>query len=300
MATSLPEMGLTPPTVSSPVRRWLAGRHVFDLSRPLIMGVLNVTPDSFSDGGRFFEPEEALARAEQMISEGADIIDVGGESTRPGAAEVSWQEELRRVAPIVEAMAARGFPVSVDTSRPEVMRAVIETGAAIINDVRALQLPGALDAVASSDVGVCLMHMQGTPATMQAAPVYSDVLAEVSAFLRERAVACEAQSIERERIVLDPGFGFGKTPRHNLKLLRELSDIAGMGWPVLAGLSRKSLLGHIVGRSVTDRQSASVAAALMAVERGASVVRVHDIAATRDALLLWRVVNEKELGFDEH
>lgn len=284
----------------SPVRHWQAGTYAFDLSRPLIMAVLNVTPDSFSDGGRFFQPGDALARAGQMIAEGADIIDVGGESTRPGAAEVPWQEELRRVAPVVEAMVARGFPVSVDTSRPEVMRAVIGMGAAIINDVRALQLPGALDAVAASNVGVCLMHMQGAPATMQAAPAYSDVRAEVSAFLRERALACEAQGIERERIVLDPGFGFGKTPGHNLRLLRELSDIAGMGWPVMAGLSRKSLLGHIVGRAVTDRQSASVTAALIAVERGASVVRVHDIAATRDALLLWRVVNEKERGFDEH
>jgi len=197
-------------------------------------------------------------------------------------------------------MAVRGFPVSVDTSRPEVIRAVIDMGASIINDVRALRVPGALDAVASSDAGVCLMHMQGTPGTMQVAPDYQDVLSEVSGFLRERAQTCEAAGIARDRIVLDPGFGFGKTPGHNLRLLRHLSDIAGMGWPVLAGLSRKSLLGHIVGRPVTDRQSASVTAALMAIERGAAVVRVHDIAATRDALLLWRVVNEKERGFDEH
>jgi dihydropteroate synthase len=197
-------------------------------------------------------------------------------------------------------MAGRGFPVSVDTSQPEVMRAVIDMGAAIINDVRALRSPGALDAVTASNVGVCLMHMQGTPATMQDAPTYGDVLAEVSGFLREQADRCEAAGIARERIVLDPGFGFGKTPAHNLRLLRRLSDIAGMGWPVLAGLSRKSLLGHVVGRPVTDRQAASVTAALIAVERGAAVVRVHDIAATRDALLLWRIVNEKELGFDEH
>jgi len=289
-----------PPSMPSPISSWQAGEHVFDLSRPLIMGVLNVTPDSFSDGGRYFEPGEALARAERMFVEGADIVDVGGESTRPGAAEISCEEELRRVGPVVEAMAARGFPLSVDTSRPEVMRAVIGMGAAVINDVRGLRLPGALDAVAGSGVGVCIMHMQGTPATMQVAPVYVDVLAEVSAFLRERALACEAAGIERGRIVLDPGFGFGKTPVHNLRLLRQLADIARMGWPVLAGLSRKSLLGHIVGRPVTDRQSASVTAALIAVERGASVVRVHDIAATRDALLLWSVVNEKELGFDEH
>ncbi len=264
------------------------------------MGVLNVTPDSFSDGGRFEKPSDALKRAEQMFEEGADVLDVGGESTRPGAAEVPWEEELRRVRPVVEAMAHRGFPVSVDTSRPEVMRAVIDMGAAIINDVRALRVSGALEAVAASGVGVCVMHMQGTPATMQVAPEYRDVLVEVSDFLRERAQMCEAAGIARDRIVLDPGFGFGKTPDHNLRLLRHLSDIAGMGWPVLAGLSRKSLLGHIVGRPVTDRQSASVTAALIAVERGAVVVRVHDIAATRDALLLWRVVNEKELGFDEH
>lgn len=281
-------------------RVWRAGPHVLDLSRPVIMGVLNVTPDSFSDGGRFEKPSDALKRAEQMFEEGADVLDVGGESTRPGAAEVPWEEELRRVRPVVEAMAHRGFPVSVDTSRPEVMRAVIDMGAAIINDVRALRVSGALEAVAASGVGVCVMHMQGTPATMQVAPEYRDVLVEVSDFLRERAQMCEAAGIARDRIVLDPGFGFGKTPDHNLRLLRHLSDIAGMGWPVLAGLSRKSLLGHIVGRPVTDRQSASVTAALIAVERGAVVVRVHDIAATRDALLLWRVVNEKELGFDEH
>ncbi len=264
------------------------------------MGVLNVTPDSFSDGGRFATPTDALKRAEQIFEEGADVLDVGGESTRPGAAEIPWEEELRRLGPVVEVMAARGFPVSVDTSRPEVMRAVIDMGAVIINDVRALRLPGALDVAAASDVGVCLMHMQGTPATMQVAPEYRDVLVEVSDFLRERAQTCEAAGISRDRIVLDPGFGFGKTPDHNLRLLRHFSDIAGMGWPVMAGLSRKSLLGHIVGRPVTDRQSASVTAALIAVERGAVVVRVHDIAATRDALLLWRVVNDKELGFDEH
>jgi dihydropteroate synthase len=281
-------------------RCWQAGSHAFELSRPLIMGVLNVTPDSFSDGGRFMAPDDALRRAEQMFEEGADILDVGGESTRPGAAVISWDEELRRVRPVVEAMAVRGFPVSVDTSRPEVMRAVIDMGAAIINDVRALRVPGALDAVAASNVGVCLMHMQGTPATMQAAPTYGDVVQEVSDFLQARARDCEAAGIAPDRIVLDPGFGFGKTPAHNLRLLRQLSDIARMGWPVLAGLSRKSLLGHIVGRLVTDRQSASVTAALIAVERGAAVVRVHDIAATRDALLLWRVVNDKESGFDEH
>jgi len=281
-------------------RTWKAGRFSFELDRPLIMAVLNVTPDSFSDGGRYLEPAAALVRAEQLMEEGADILDIGGESTRPGAPEVPWDEELRRVRPVVEAMATRGFPVSVDTSRPEVMRAVIALGAAAINDVRALRLPGAIEAVADSDVGVCVMHMKGTPETMQVTPCYTDVVAEVAAFLRGRALECEAQGVSADRILVDPGFGFGKTPEHNLRLLRELSVIAEMGWPVLVGLSRKSLLGRIVGRPVTDRQSASVAAALIAAERGAAVVRVHDVAATRDALLLWRVVNEEGHGFDEH
>lgn len=281
-------------------RIWKAGRFAFDLERPLVMGILNVTPDSFSDGGRYHDAAAALARADQLMEEGADILDVGGESTRPGAAEVPWDEELRRVAPVVEAMASRGLPVSVDTSRPEVMRAVVDLGAAAINDVRALRLPGALDVVAASDIGLCLMHMQGTPATMQVAPAYTDVVAEVAEFLRLRALQCESEGIARERILVDPGFGFGKTPRHNLMLLRRLSVIAGMGWPVLAGLSRKSLLGRIVGRPVEDRLAASVASALVAVDRGASVVRVHDVAATRDALRLWQAVKEEEFGFDEH
>jgi dihydropteroate synthase len=300
MGNTLPAPASDGGSEPPPHRRWRAGEQVFELSRPLIMGVLNVTPDSFSDGGRFVAPADALGRAEQMFEEGADILDVGGESTRPGAVPIPWEEELQRVRPVVERMAARGFPVSVDTSRPEVMRAVIDMGAAIINDVRALRRPGALDVVSASRAGVCLMHMQGAPATMQAAPAYGDVVAEVSDFLRERAGRCEAAGIARDRIVLDPGFGFGKTPAHNLRLLRRLSDIAGMGWPVLAGLSRKSLLGHVVGRPVSDRLAASVTAALIAVERGAAVVRVHDVAATRDALLLWRVVNQEELGFHEH
>lgn len=285
-------------TVSAAGRALRAGAFVLALDRPLVMGIVNVTPDSFSDGGRFYDVRHAVARAEQLVAEGADLIDVGGESTRPGAADVSWQDELARVAPIVDALASR-VPVSVDTSKPEVMRSVLRMGAAMINDVRALQAPGALRVVAESDAAVCLMHMQGLPRTMQLAPTYGDVVAEVSGFLRDRAMAAEAAGIARDRIVLDPGFGFGKSPLHNLRLLRELFEISRMGWPVLAGLSRKSFLGRIVDRDVADRQSASVASALLAVERGATLVRVHDVAATRDALEVWRAVNDKEYTFDE-
>jgi dihydropteroate synthase len=285
-------------TVSAAGRALRAGPFVLALDRPLVMGIVNVTPDSFSDGGRFFDVRHAVARAEQLVAEGADLIDVGGESTRPGAADVSWQDELARVAPIVDALASR-VPVSVDTSKPEVMRSVLRMGAAMINDVRALQAPGALQVVAESDAAVCLMHMQGLPRTMQLAPTYGDVVAEVSGFLRDRAMAAEAAGIARDRIVLDPGFGFGKSPLHNLRLLRELFEISRMGWPVLAGLSRKSFLGRIVDRDVADRQSASVASALLAVERGATLVRVHDVAPTRDALEVWRAVNDKDYTFDE-
>jgi dihydropteroate synthase len=285
-------------TVSASGRVLRAGRFVLALDRPLVMGIVNVTPDSFSDGGRFFDARQAVAHAEQLVAEGADLIDVGGESTRPGAADVSWQDELARVVPVVDALASR-VPVSVDTSKLEVMRAVVRMGVAMINDVRALQEPGALQVIADSDVAVCLMHMQGQPRTMQIAPSYGDVVAEVAGFLRDRAMAAEAVGITRDRIVLDPGFGFGKSPLHNLRLLRELSDISQMGWPVLAGLSRKSFLGRIVDRDVADRQSASVASALLAVERGATLVRVHDVAATRDALEVWRAVNDKEYTFDE-
>jgi dihydropteroate synthase len=276
-----------------PSARLRAGRFVFELDRPLIMGVVNVTPDSFSDGGNSFDPEDAIARATRLVAEGADLLDVGGESTRPGAPDVPAEEELRRILPVLRALAPR-FPVSVDTGKADVMREVLPLGVAMINDVWALREPGALDAVAASDAAVCLMHMRGSPRTMQDDPVYADVVMEVAGFLRERALAAEASGVARERIVIDPGFGFGKTAVHNLTLWRRLRALRSLGWPILAGLSRKSLLGRITGRPVDQRMHASVAAALLAVQRGADIVRVHDVAATRDALAVLRAVDHEE------
>jgi dihydropteroate synthase len=248
------------------------------------MGVVNVTPDSFSDGGRFLDPQAAVARANTLISEGADIVDIGAESSRPGARGVSAEEELSRLMPVLEGLRDCPAPVSVDTAKPEVMRAAIAAGAAMINDIGALRAPGALEAVAASDVAVCLMHMQGEPRTMQQTPSYRDVVAEVGAFLAERVAAAQGAGIARERIVIDPGFGFGKSVEHNFELLRRLDRLAGLGLPVLAGWSRKSTLGAITGRRADERLAGSLAAALLAVERGAKIVRVHDVAATRDAL----------------
>ena len=254
------------------------------------MGILNVTPDSFSDGGRYVDRERALSHARQMREDGADLIDVGGESSRPGASPVAESEELERVMPLVLALAAEGFAVAVDTRKPAVMRAAAAAGAAMINDIGALTAPGAIEACAAGDVGVCLMHMQREPGTMQAAPVYADVAADVRAFLVARARACAAAGIARERIAIDPGFGFGKTLAHNLILLRSIGTFAATGYPVVAGLSRKSSLGEITGRSVDERLPASLAAALAAVARGASIVRVHDVRATVDALKVWCAV----------
>jgi dihydropteroate synthase len=272
------------------------GRFALDLGRPRVMGIVNVTPDSFSDGGRHADCAAALACARRMLADGADIVDVGGESTRPGAAPVPESAELARVLPVVEALARDGALVSIDTMKPAVMRAAIAAGAAMVNDVRALRTEGALAAVAASGVGVCLMHMQGEPRGMQAAPRYDDVVAEVRAFLAERAGACERAGIGRERIVVDPGFGFGKTLAHNLALLRALPAIAGLGYPVLAGLSRKSTLGALTGRPVDERVAASVAAALAAVARGASIVRVHDVRETVDALRVWCAIEDASCG----
>ncbi len=254
------------------------------------MGVLNVTPDSFSDGGRYFGRESALARARAMAGEGADLIDIGGESTRPGAAPVPEEEELRRVLPVIEALHGAGVPLSVDTRRPRVMRQAIAAGVSMVNDVEALRAPGALEAVARGDCAVCLMHMQGRPATMQQAPHYADVVGEVKAFLQARMAACLGAGIARERIVVDPGFGFGKTLAHNLALLRHLGELAELGVPVLAGLSRKSMLGAILGRPEADRTAASLAAALLAAASGAKILRVHDIRETRDALAVWQAL----------
>ncbi len=251
------------------------------------MGIVNVTPDSFADGGRHADPAAAIAHARALLADGADILDIGGESTRPGAAPVAERDELARILPVVTALAADGAIVSVDTTKPAVMRAAIEAGATMINDVRALAAPGALDAVAASGAAVCLMHMRGEPQTMQEGPDYADVVAEVRAFLVARAAACEAAGIARERILLDPGFGFGKTLAHNLALLHALPTLAATGYPVLAGLSRKSMLGALTGRPVGERMAASVGAALAAVARGAAVVRVHDVRETVDALKVW-------------
>jgi dihydropteroate synthase len=269
------------------------GHHSFDLTRPLVMGVLNITPDSFSDGGRYVDPTRAVEHALQMRDDGADLIDVGGESTRPGAASVAEGEEIARVIPIVAALVGKGVAVSVDTRKPAVMRAAIEAGAAMINDVEALSAPGALEVCASSNVGVCVMHMRGDPATMQLRPSYEDVVEEVRAFLAARVEACAAAGIGRERIAIDPGFGFGKTLAHNLALLRSLGAFATLGCPVLVGVSRKSSLGQITGRETGERLAASLAAALAAVARGASIVRVHDVRETVDALKVWRAVERE-------
>jgi len=267
------------------------GKFRLSLARPLIMGVVNITPDSFSDGGSFATASTALAHARRLVDEGADLVDIGGESTRPGAGGVALEEERRRVLPVLEQLAGGTVPVSIDTQKPELMREAIAAGASMINDVNALQAPGAIAAVAQSGVAVCLMHMQGTPADMQTDPHYDDVVAEVLEFFGERMRAAHAAGIAPDRIVLDPGFGFGKTLEHNLELLRRLDRFNTTGAAVLAGLSRKGMLGRLTGREVDGRVYASIAAALIAVEKGARIVRVHDVAATRDALAVWTAVN---------
>jgi dihydropteroate synthase len=258
------------------------------------MGVVNVTPDSFYDGGRHAEARTAIEHARRLVDEGANLLDIGGESSRPGAASVDVEEELQRVLPVLEGLQDIGVPLSVDTTKPEVMCAVLRRGATMINDITALASPGALEAIAQSEAAVCLMHMQGSPRTMQANPVYRDVVAEVRDFLATRAQACLAAGVARERIVIDPGFGFGKTVEHNLTLLARLEVLAALGYPVLAGWSRKSSLGRITGRMAEDRLAASVAAALLAVQRGARIVRVHDVAATCDALAVLAAVESNE------
>jgi dihydropteroate synthase len=268
------------------------GRFSLPLDRPLVMGIVNITPDSFSDGGQFLGPSAAFDHAQRLVEEGADILDLGGESSRPGADPVSLQEERRRVLPVLERVTALGVPVSVDTCKPEMMRAAISSGASLINDIFALRAPGALEAVAAGDCAVCLMHMQGEPRTMQTDPSYNDVTGEIAQFLKERAAAAQAAGIDRDRIVIDPGFGFGKTTEHNLVLVRALPKLRKLGYPVLAGLSRKSLFGKIVGRAVAERMPASIAAALLAAQRGAAIVRVHDVAPTCDALKVLRAIEE--------
>jgi dihydropteroate synthase len=269
------------------------GKHSLDLSRPLIMGVVNVTPDSFSDGGLYLDSAQATAHARRLIEEGADILDIGGESTRPGAAPVALDDERRRVLPVLEALSGCGKPISVDTRKPALMREVVAAGASMVNDVTALSSAGALESVAGTDAAVCLMHMQGEPGTMQANPTYRDVVREVGEFLAARVAAAEAAGIARERIVVDPGFGFGKTAAHNLALLRSLAGLKIPGAALMAGLSRKATLGLLTGHEPRDRVHASVAAALIAVENGAHIVRVHDVAATHDALAVWNAVKNR-------
>ncbi|CAM5796276.1 dihydropteroate synthase [Rhizobacter fulvus] len=268
---------------------WQTTRYRIDLARPQVMGIVNVTPDSFSDGGAHASTAAAIAHCRQLLDEGADILDIGGESTRPGSHPVSVDEELARVLPVLDAALALGCPVSVDTSKAAVMAAVLARGADIINDISALQAPGALDAVAAHpSCGVCLMHMRGTPESMQLRPQYADVVEEVAAFLRERMAALQGRGIAAERITLDPGIGFGKSVAHNLDLLRRQRELLALGRPLLVGWSRKSTLGAITGRDVGQRVTASVVAALAAVQSGAAIVRVHDVAATVDALKVWR------------
>ncbi len=267
---------------------WQTTRFRIDLARPKVMGIVNVTPDSFSDGGRHGDSGAALAHCERLLAEGADILDIGGESSRPGAAPVPVELELERVLPVVQGALRFGVPLSVDTVKPEVMQRVLDLGADIVNDINALRLPGALEAVAAHpQCGICLMHMHGDPATMQSRPAYDDVVAEVSDFLQARAAALVRGGVALERIVFDPGIGFGKSVAHNLELLRRQRELLSLGRPLLLGWSRKSTLGAITGRAVGERLAASIAAALASVQWGARIVRVHDVAATVDALKVW-------------
>jgi dihydropteroate synthase len=281
----------TSPLIAGPLQ---CGRFTLTFDRPLIMGILNITPDSFSDGGRYVDRGDALRQAEKMLLEGADLIDIGGESTRPGAPPVPLDEELARVIPVVEQLRDANVPLSVDTYKPEVMRAALAAGADLINDIWGFRMPGAIEAVSGSQCGVCIMHMLGEPQTMQLGePVYRNVVTDIRNFLAERSEALTQAGVARNRISVDPGFGFGKTVEHNYTLLAHLSQTAPQGagempLPILAGMSRKSMLGAITGRTApAERVAASIAAALCAAERGAAIIRVHDVAATADALKIW-------------
>ncbi len=271
------------------------GRFLFPLDQPLVMGIVNVTPDSFSDGGRYFSAERAVEHGLKLQEDGAHILDIGGESTRPGSAPVSVEDELARVLPVVRGLRDAGAAVSVDTMKPEVMAAALEAGADMINDVRGFEAPGAWDAVARSECGLCVMHMRGTPQTMQVDPSYLDVVAEVASYLERRLLAAQALGIAKDRLAIDPGFGFGKTVEHNLALFKNLPSLTDMA-PVLVGLSRKSILGALTGRGTTDRLLPSVVTALLAVQRGAAMVRVHDVRETVDAIRLWRELAVQESG----
>jgi dihydropteroate synthase len=265
--------------------QFFCGKYQLLLNRPHVMGIVNITPDSFSDGGKFSSTDLAVEHALNLIAEGADILDIGGESTRPGAEIVSLDEELKRVIPVIEALSKTcHVPISIDTYKPEVMRQAIAAGADIVNDVRALQEPNALEIVAQSNVGVCLMHMQGTPETMQLEPHYADVMSEVKQFLIDRMNVALAHGIEKNRILLDPGFGFGKTRAHNIALIQHLDELKAIGQPLLVGLSRKSVLGSIAGGDEGQRLYASIAASVISAMKGVKIIRVHDVKATVDAL----------------
>ncbi|MBN8776320.1 dihydropteroate synthase [Thiomonas arsenitoxydans] len=266
---------------------WQTGRFTLQLHRPLVMGIVNVTPDSFSDGGQHADAVLALRHAQTLVEQGADILDIGGESSRPGSPRLSHAQEWARIAPVLQEAVRWNVPVSVDTYQPETMRRALDLGADIINDIHALQRPGALEVVAASKAGVCLMHMQGDPASMQQAPHYADVLGEVREFLWSRAATAESMGIDRSRIALDPGFGFGKTLEHNLTLAKGLPALAQSGYPLLVGLSRKSMIGALTGRDVGQRLPGSLGAVLACVAAGAQIVRVHDVGSTCDAIKVW-------------
>ena len=274
---------------------WRCGRFLFDFTkrkRPIVMGILNATPDSFSDGGKFRSAQDAIAQAELMIKSGVDLIDIGGESTRPGAERVELQEELDRVLPVIEALKDCGVPLSIDTYKAETMRQALHAGVDCVNDIWALRQAGALEAVMEShDCGIVLMHMQRDPLTMQFNPEYQDVIAEVRQFLNDRAKLLISKGISGDRIAIDPGFGFGKSLEHNLNMLAHFADFSTMGFPVLAGISRKSMIGKITGKDTNERVAPSIAAAIMAADRGAQIVRVHDVPETVDALKLWEAIN---------
>ena len=274
---------------------WRCGRFLFDFTkrrRPVVMGILNATPDSFSDGGQFRTPKDAIAQAELMIANGVDLIDIGGESTRPGAEPVELQEELDRVLPVIEALKDCGVPLSIDTYKAETMRQALRAGVDCVNDVWALRQEGAVDAVLeSNDCGIILMHMQRDPQTMQFNPEYHDVIAQVMQFLNERAALLTAKGVDGNRIAIDPGFGFGKSLEHNLSMLKHFQQFSQLGYAVLAGISRKSMLGKITGKDTHERVAPSVAAAIMAADRGARIVRVHDVPETVDALKLWEAID---------
>lgn len=277
------------------IKKLKCGHKEINLAQPQVMGVLNVTPDSFSDGGKFIKPEQAILHAQVMVTAGAAIVDIGGESTRPGADEVSVEDEITRVVPVIEALVGEiSVPVSVDTSKPEVMLAAVEAGASMINDVRALREPGALEAAVEANVPVCLMHMQGQPRTMQSNPQYNDVAGDIIDFFHQRIDAALNAGVTEDNIILDPGFGFGKTTEHNYTMLREFKRFTEMGFPLLAGLSRKSMIAAILDNPVEDRMPASIALAVLVVEQGANIIRVHDVKETVDALKMLEAMQSLE------